>query len=161
MNFKQMFQMQKELDERIRNEHKLMNVNLIDEKILAFQVELGELANETRCFKYWSLKQASPKEVILEEYVDGIHFLLSIGIDLQTVDISVEDQENEGNLTKQFSMIYEQSSQLARTKVKKEFIELFQQYWFLGTLLNFTSTEIEAAYIGKNEVNHQRQNQGY
>lgn len=50
--------------------------------MLALLVEIGELANETRCFKYWSNKPASEREVILEEYVDGLHFILSIGIDL-------------------------------------------------------------------------------
>ncbi len=45
---------------------------------LALTIELAELANETRCFKYWSSKGPSEREVILEEFVDSIHFLLSL-----------------------------------------------------------------------------------
>ena len=58
------------------------NRKIVKRKMLALLVEIGELANETRCFKYWSNKPASEREVILEEYVDGLHFILSIGIDL-------------------------------------------------------------------------------
>ena len=49
--------------------------------MLALLVEIGELANETRSFKFWSVKPASEKKIILEEFVDGIHFILSLGIE--------------------------------------------------------------------------------
>lgn len=39
-------------------------------------MEFGELANETRCFKYWSIKPMSDKEVILEEYIDCLFMIL-------------------------------------------------------------------------------------
>lgn len=161
MNLRTMFQMQKHLDDRIRKEHNLSSANLIEEKILAFQVELAELANETRCFKYWSVKPASAKSVILEEYVDGLHFLLSIGIDLGEMDLQVGENDYALSLTKQFALLFEQSAQLGKLQSKDEFQGLFQQYIDLGRKLNFTPEEIEAAYKGKNEVNHQRQNEGY
>lgn len=61
--------MQKVLDTRIIEEHGLEGQNLFYNMILALQVEIGELANETRCFKHWSNKGPSEKEVILMEYV--------------------------------------------------------------------------------------------
>ncbi len=67
----------------LQKEHDLQPKKIVKKKkMLALLVEIGELANETRCFKYWSNKPASEREVILEEYVDGLHFILSIGIDL-------------------------------------------------------------------------------
>ncbi len=81
MNWTTLFDRQRELDERIEEEHQLSG-NQFDERLLALLVELGELANETRSFKFWSTKGPSPQDVILEEYVDGIHFLLSIGLAL-------------------------------------------------------------------------------
>lgn len=162
MDLDKMLLMQKQLDDRIKAEHNLIKEDLISEKILAFQVELGELANETRCFKYWSLKPASERAVILEEYVDGVHFLLSIGLDLKTCSLSASNStiDNE-SLTKQFLLLFQLSSQLGDTKKTALFEELFQQYLYLGKLLNYTADDIEKAYIGKNEVNHQRQNEGY
>lgn len=162
MNFKKMFEMQKELDDRIRIEHNLEGQDLINKKILAFQVELGELANETRCFKYWSLKPPSEKKIILEEYVDGVHFLLSIGLDLQNTSLKYSDISSELNdLTNQFCTLFQLSSELLMKKEEKNFISLFNNYLLLGKLLQFSTTDIEKAYIGKNEVNHQRQNEGY
>ena len=37
--------------------------NLFYNTILALQVEIGELANETRCFKHWSNKGPSEKKL--------------------------------------------------------------------------------------------------
>src|SRR3954454_6608730 len=81
MDFEKLFQMQKGLDNHIEEKHRLEDEDLFSRKILALFVELGELANETRCFKFWSVKPASARSVILEEFVDGIHFILSLGIE--------------------------------------------------------------------------------
>src|SRR5699024_10145097 len=79
--WKLLFEKQIELDAYITNNHDLSESNLFEQKILALFVELGELANETRCFKFWSMKECNAKSVILEEYVDNIHFLLSFGLE--------------------------------------------------------------------------------
>ncbi|MGG4002815.1 dUTP diphosphatase, partial [Geobacillus stearothermophilus] len=81
MNWPLFYDMQRALDERIETEHGLMEEDLFARKQLAFLVELGELANETRCFKFWSIKPPAPAERVLEEYVDGLHFLLSLGLE--------------------------------------------------------------------------------
>lgn len=54
MNIKKLSQVQRKLDHRIVEGKGLQGVDLLDEKILALQVELGELANEWRGFKFWS-----------------------------------------------------------------------------------------------------------
>ncbi|GAA0415215.1 hypothetical protein GCM10008934_02680 [Virgibacillus salarius] len=46
MNLDKLFPIQKELDTRIEREKGLEGQDLLDKKILALQVELGELANE-------------------------------------------------------------------------------------------------------------------
>ena len=57
MNLSKLFKIQKQLDDRIVKEKKLEGQNLLNKKILALQVELGELANEWRGFKFWSNDQ--------------------------------------------------------------------------------------------------------
>ena len=78
MNVKRLSEMQEVLDDRIIKEHQLEDKNLEENKIFALLVEISELANETRCFKHWSKKGPSEESVILEEYVDSLHFFLSI-----------------------------------------------------------------------------------
>lgn len=154
--------MQKELDQRIETKHQLQNERLLERKVLALLVEIGELANETRCFKFWSLKPPSKEEVILEEYVDGLHFLLSIGLELHMSDINdmVPTKSNE-SLTNQFLTIYHEASLLKENLSVNTYLHLFQLYLNLGLSLGFTMNQIYDAYVSKNEINHERQNQGY
>lgn len=49
-----------------------------EKRLLALLVELHELANETKCFKFWSSKPVGNREKVLMEYVDVLHFILSI-----------------------------------------------------------------------------------
>ena len=157
-----MYKMQKQLDTRIKQGHDLLDVNVVNEKILAFQVELAELANETRCFKYWSRKPASEREVILEEYVDGIHFLLSIGLELNYNSEPLHpNEEVKGTLTEQFLHLFDCSARFKQSQTLADFIFLFEQYLGMAKLLNFKHEEIEMAYIGKNQINHDRQTKGY
>lgn len=162
LNVHKLFGMQRELDERIQTEHHLQNKNLLEEKVLALLVELGELANETRCFKFWSKKPAAPREVILEEYVDGVHFILSIGLELNAeamVDLS--ELNNSKTLVEQFNKMYESITSFKLDPSISAYNHMFQEYLYLGNLLGFSSDQVEAAYCKKNEVNHQRQDQGY
>lgn len=159
MNLPQLFQMQKVLDERIVQEHGIEGKVLLLEKVVALRVELAELANETRCFKYWSDKPAAEREVILEEYVDGLHFILSIGLELGV-------EKSLGNLKVEpyfYDKITEQFNKLFMLEWNFKFDYEFGLDLFiaLGEMLGFNWREIEQAYLEKNKVNHQRQDDGY
>ena len=163
MNVTKLFDMQKGLDQHIEDQHQLATDDLFDRKILALLVELGELANETRCFKFWSLKGPSANQVILEEFVDGIHFILSLGLECgyeARFELTTISRQTE-NLTDQFITIYRVISEFQATRSFEAYQTLFQDYLHLASLLGFSNIEIEQAYIEKNEVNYQRQKQGY
>lgn len=151
---------QKELDDKILEMHNLDSNNTIKERILAFMVELAELANETRCFKYWSLKSASATEVVLEEYVDGIHFLTSLGnqIDLDNI---FETDKVDVSLTEQFSDIFACAGVLKDSFNKTSLSKLYVKYLELGIMLGFDSKTIIEGYYEKNKENHKRQETGY
>jgi len=162
MNFSILFNMQQELDARIQSQHNLENENLVDRKVLALLVEIGELANETRCFKFWSLKPPASTDIILEEYVDGIHFILSLGLEMKIdTNMNFEDRESNKTLTEQFLIVYETVSIFKQDPSVSNYKNMFEEYLLLGKLLGFTSEQIEKAYVSKNEVNHKRQQQGY
>ena len=85
MRLSKYLEMQKELDDFIveNNVEKWKNTPekekvLLTDTILACLVELGEYANETRCFKHWSKKEPSHKNIRIMEYIDCLHFFLSI-----------------------------------------------------------------------------------
>ena len=161
MNLQSLFQMQSTLDKRIKAEHNLEELPLLHKKILALQVEMGELANETRCFKFWSDKKPSPVEVILEEYVDCLHFILSIGIEKEFYDITPSIKSSEDILTDQFLNIFVDVNDFAICSSKDQYNTMFEDFLSLGMSLGFTADVVEKAYLKKNTTNHERQNSGY
>ena len=66
-----------------------------EKNCLGLVVELCELANESKCFKYWSIKESN-KSLVLEEYADCLSMLLCIFNyhnvnDLELLNISLSD----------------------------------------------------------------------
>lgn len=194
INLSKLFQMQKVLDARISKEHGLEGQDLLPKKILALQVEIGELANEWRGFKFWSKRQTpaepeynwKPSEdgqslvsdgiksySLLDEYVDCLHFILSIGLEIKEsliqchgFDVLHDDLKEEFKPMKSDDIVYH-LNQLFLTVFwvglddHYEYVELVECFLGLGEMLGFSLSEIEQAYINKNEVNHQRQDSGY
>lgn len=183
MNLTKLFETQRKLDERIVKEKRLEGQDLTPMKILALQVELGELANEWRGFKFWSenreprtsmlsqlfkedgtpargVKVTNP---LLEEYVDCLHFILSIGLSHKF------DEALSGLAIEPISIrIVDSFTALMRTEWET-FDDGSADYFHgglelfigLGESLGFTWEQIEQAYYDKNQINHERQTNGY
>lgn len=161
MELSKLFTMQRELDSFIQK-NRDMNTDVFREKGLALFVELAELANETRSFKFWSTKGPSEIEVILEEYVDSIHFLLSLGIEKEFDNMklwpvgSVED-----DLTGLFIKTTEAISNFLNELTIQSYENVWIHYGAIAQKLGFTYADIINAYIAKNEENYERQKTGY
>ncbi|GCD09325.1 dUTP diphosphatase [Clostridium tagluense] len=161
MNLQRLFQMQDTLDKRIESEHNLCGIPLLRKKILSLQVELGELANETRCFKFWSTKAPSSNDVILEEYVDCLHFILSIGLENKFQGITLNTNHITCELSEQFLSLYINISDFITCSSLHNYLNIFQDFLSLGENLGFSKEDIENAYLHKNNINHERQDNGY
>src|SRR5690606_35631803 len=178
MNLSKMFELQRRLDEHILDEHpELKGQDNFDWKILALQVELGECANEWRGFKKWSYDQEPRTKVLkfptmnfedreyhnplLEEYVDCLHFVLSIGLELGYEDVILKQVVKEETKTGAFLSVIEAVIDLNVTKERVDYERLVSMFMELGEMLSFTWEQIEQAYIQKNKINHQRQLEGY
>lgn len=162
VNLSKLFSMQRELDEKIVREKNLHDLDRLPYLKLALLVELGELANEWRGFKFWSNDRKPRREKILEEYVDCLHFILSIGLLLQVP----EDQEfdylgrvySDEWIIHTFRLIFYGVTQI---EGRSGWHHVTEEFISLGESLGLTWDEIEQAYIQKNVVNHQRQENGY
>lgn len=165
MQLKKLFEMQKELDDHIIREHELEGKNLISNKTVAFIVELSELANELRFFKHWSNKGPSEKEVVLEEYVDGLHFLLSLGNGIGA-DTLIEDDFKfdyvcKADLTEEFIYIIKLAIEFKEVNTYQNYRNLLNRYLSLSKILGFTQEAVVQGYFKKNAINHKRQESGY
>ncbi|WP_106496957.1 dUTP diphosphatase [Lentibacillus sp. Marseille-P4043] len=161
MNWQKLFTMQKQLDSYIETNQNVVGKDLFQEKILALFVEIGELANETRCFKFWSTKSKSEEEVILAEYVDGLHFILSLGIDSGYQYEPLATEQNSNNETEQFNQVFEACNSFKQDPTQTNYQNMFKCYLQLGQTIGFDEKSVYTAYLKKNEVNYERQDQGY
>lgn len=167
MNLERLYQMQAELDRHILENEAKRGVNLnrnelLDCTILALLVEIGELANATRCFKHWSTKGPESKERLLDELADIWHFYLSIGNQLD-YQFNIEDTNGViGNLTETYIFNY---NWVVRFKIRGCTLYDYQKIGIglimLGNQLGFTKEEVEQAYLKKHEENYRRQREGY
>lgn len=167
MNLEKLYKMQEELDKYIiKNRNIAMSdEELLDKTILALLVEIGELANATRCFKHWSLKGPESKERLLDELADIWHFYLSIGNQMG-LRLTPDDLERgDESLTLIFTRIYYWAANLERFFTdENKHIEYGQVGGWIRILwakLGFTDEEVEQAYLKKHEENYRRQREGY
>ena len=155
-----LMKVQRELDERIIERRGLQGKDLLPMRVLALQVETAELAQEVSdAWKFWKSPKPRDQKKVLEELVDCLHFLLSIGL-----AIGVDPYEAPFKIYRRMDLIsqFDAMFDMARICYIPE-----QWHWticvYLGLcdMLGFDWDEIEAAYIAKNDLNLTRQEQGY
>ena len=216
MDFKKLFETQAALEAVINEKHPVAEgEDRLSKKILALQVELGELAQEWRGFKFWSNDQEArtfvpnPNDLckacdgqgytdkhldikqwkfckecdgcgahyynpLLEEYVDCLHFVLAIGLEMELEcrynslireENIVEDGEPTLHL---FAEIFAFAAELFWGCYQEDYENqegnykaMLTNFVQLGKSLDFTWEQIEQAYNAKNKVNLKRQAAGY
>lgn len=156
-NLSVLLQFQKRLDDHIVKEKKIV-FNTSDLKVLAFKVEFGEFLNEHQFFKFWK-ENRLPKEGLLEEFVDGVHFLLSLANERKwSKFIHAADAAEWEDRTLVTLALDIYNNPLASAG---DWLECVCDYFQMAHLMGFTIDEIEKAYLKKNKVNLDRQNNGY
>lgn len=161
MDWKTLFTMQKQLDTYIETNQDVSGSDLFDEKVLALFTEIGELANETRCFKFWSNKSKSDADVILAEYVDGLHFIMSLGLDYGYRYESQLIETDASSETEHFNRVFASCTAFKQKPSATNYNNLFVCYLELGNKLGFDEETIYQGYRKKNEINYERQEEGY
>jgi len=161
LDLSELVQAQAELDQRIHSLHDQTRESTRSKRILALMVEIAELANETRSFKYWSVRGANAKPILLEEFIDTVHFTLSLGLDLHQKCCIIETNHVTSDLSQLFiawlhaCTAFEAQFDLAQYQRVLEYIAK------MASALEFSEEDILHAYRLKNEKNHQRQNEAY
>jgi dimeric dUTPase (all-alpha-NTP-PPase superfamily) len=193
LDLDKLYYLQSEFDKTFKEHEK---EDSIKKKMFALLVEQGEAANEKpSIFKYWmsnpkgsSWKNAEKyakrynqpilpikEDPALEELVDMLHFILSIGNDIgankDTKNLTTYSNDNDvvdlhmhfaGSLTN----LYFQWKSLSGSAPGSPLLTItYQQMFglFLGIVkeLGYSEEDLENAYYTKNKVNHERQKDGY
>lgn len=157
LNLEPLFTEQQKLDTTIATKKGFEHREKLPQLIRALKTEIAEAVNEWQEFKFWKVNPSPRRESLLEEYVDALHFFLSIGNvldipykhDMVTVHPNIYDQLNALDF------------ELLRVDEPIHWMISFSVFRGLGESWGFTWEEIERAYYEKHEVNYQRQEDGY
>ena len=134
---------------------------IIRKNKLELLVEFGELANETRCFKYWSIKQTGEKEKVLEEYIDCLFMVLYF---CNITGVSLDEKfpkSNDDDIIETFLNLYNYSSCFDKIPSKDDVKKVLVELDHLAKLLDFTIEDLERVTKIKNDIIDNRFNNGY
>jgi dimeric dUTPase (all-alpha-NTP-PPase superfamily) len=154
--FEKIYEANKELDDLFSEDFDFYDKDIFSKNALELLVEIGELANETRCFKYWSTKQPSSKEVILDEYADCMLMAFAF---CNGLEVSLEEEfENTipRKIHEQFLYLYKISSDLVNDYNKDIVKRILVNLVYLGSLLNFDDQDIIDGCLNKINRNKKR-----
>lgn len=159
---------QYKLDKAIQDNHKVTYKETKEKRLVALLVELGEFANTTRCFKFWSNKGRDEKERILDEAADCLHFYLSLWIcetneacvltpgktEVEMVLKKEDFVADNDYITDLFYKAFNQASSKQLARSLETFLRIIDG-------LGYSWIDLEEAYYKKLGVNYDRQNNNY
>ena len=160
-DLKEIYQESKRLDSLFGEQNDLFSDEIIEKNILELLVEFGELANETRCFKYWSIKPMSDKEVILEEYIDCLFMILCF---CNMTNVSMDEAfptATQENIVGTFLTLYKDGLNLKKNLPKEIVKQLLVNILYLADLLNFQYEDIKKGVSKKSLIIKKRFKENY
>lgn len=146
MNFEKLYELQSKLDKQLQNRTDLYGKSLISQKLLALQVKIGELANETHCFKFWLSKKSPVRRRILEKYIETLYIIFSIGIEKGFTETEFPVKKLECELTDHFLNLFIDINDFMVCSSKDHYITLIEDLLSLSLDFDFTEEDILEAY---------------
>ena len=108
MQIEDLFKIQKEANNKVQIDTNLSGYKLLARKHLELQIKMSELANETKCYKYWIDDNFTVnKSTVFDKYISCFRQVLSLGIDKGYDSIKcITIQPSEYCLSDQFLNLY-------------------------------------------------------
>ncbi len=154
------YEANKVLDSRFEEKY-LGTVNQYDEKnSISLTTEIAELANETKCFKYWSVKKMDIDKV-KDELADCFMMILYRYNELKTVTIKIEYQELNTDILETFNNLFKLSTKLFKGSKIDIVNNLLLNLIHLKNLLNISDEECKSACLQKIKVVNDRLDSDY
>lgn len=161
INISEILKLQKKLDDNIHKKHNIDFEKELNKRKLALLVEICEMINVNRCFKFWSIKDSYDKEKLGDEFVDCLHFILSLSIYYNMKKIEFEIPINvydKYELTNKVLSLIQDALNISNAyDCEKFIINLFDLSYTFG----FEANSIIEFYKKKNEINFKRQKENY
>ncbi len=159
MNFKLIIDQQLLLDAALKEAHNI-NQDYSNQMIIALYTEVGEFANEVQSFKYWKKSKQIDQEKLLEEFADGLHFLMSFAIK-KKCDCIIEPLVLSNDINVQILEMYKSIYKLCKNISKRNITKSIAIYIGIAKILNISDDVIIQSYMLKNKKNFERIKNNY
>lgn len=161
MWLEELFELNKKLDLEFITKYQSNESHMKDKNILSLLVEIGELANEVRCFKYWSSKPRSSDKIVLEEYADVLIMILTL-CNYLNVDIRYTFSDLKlRTLDEQFINLYSLVTKLNDNYNSDTILNILGVTLSLGFSLGYNEQDIKNACLKKMNIINERLNSDY
>ena len=157
-----LYERNKILDSKFMNKYINIDKGLHKKNCLELIVELGELANESKCFKYWSVNKAN-RDLVLEEYADCLLMVLYMFNYYNVVNIYNVEKEYSNDVLVVFNDLIRMCTKfMDEIEINEEYLmDVFNYLLHLGSLLQISNIEIINACYNKIIKNEERLNSNY
>ncbi len=156
----EIYEENKRLDEIFINRYKETDPDFIKKNGIEFLVELGEFVNETKCFKYWTIKKPD-KEKVLDEFADCITILLTffnyLNLDLENVGSAYDST----NILEVINNTYLLGTDLLENYNEELVKKILANLLLISTLLGLSEEEVVEAIFKKLKIVEERLNSNY
>ena len=148
------YQRNKQLDKMYEEKYGSIDNKCYEKNCLELIVEICELCNESKCFKYWTIKKPDRK-LLLEEYADCLSMLLCIFNHYEVDEIKIIDRELSDDIVIIFNDVIRMCTMLMNEDIVTDELlyEIFTYLLHISKLLNLDDKDIiDACYmkLGKN-----------
>ncbi len=133
---------------------------VFNKNCIGLLVELGEFINETRVFKYWSVKKSN-KDLVLEEFADVITSTL---VFYNMLNLKIEEPKTHlktNDILELFNYLFIQSSKLMNNFNSELVIDIFNNLFYAKELLNIKEEDILESINKKHKIIEERLNSNY
>lgn len=159
MDLDNIYKINKQLDV-IFNERYSNDLNYYEKNVIALIIEISEFINETKCFKYWSVKSPK-KDYVLEELADSITMCLSFITYFNSDLNNILGHIDTDNIFLVINKIYKDALSMMENKDVLLVKSILSNLFYLGELLNLEKDEIYDACYKKMNIIKERLNSNY
>ena len=144
MQIEDLFKIQKEANNKVQIDTNLSGYKLLARKHLELQIKMSELANETKCYKYWIDDNFTVnKSTLFDKYISCFRQVLSLGIDKGYDSIKcITIQPSEYCLSDQFLNLYIDINDLLISSSEDHYVTLLEDFLSLAISLGFSEQDI-------------------
>ena len=154
------YQRNKQLDKMYEEKYGSIDNKCYEKNCLELIVEICELCNESKCFKYWTIKKPKMEDVY-EELADCITMILTMYYVLDLELDSLKEHHTSSDVLEIINYIYSQGTKLMKDINEDLVKDLLSNLFYLAELLNLDKEEIYKILSYKQDKVEERLNSDY